>query len=95
MDVGVAVPGKLRRRAERLGLVTIEQMDTNNALVLDSATMSALADTTLDLRLVKTPAVRRFAAIRKSRVSRCDPQERELRLTANGVAVVEGSSIGS
>ena len=70
-------------------LVTVEQQDTSRAVVLDSATMSALADTVVDLRLEQQQSVRRFAAIRKSRVSRCDTRVRELVLTSSGLTVVE------
>ncbi|TFZ00788.1 hypothetical protein EZ313_20300 [Ramlibacter henchirensis] len=76
-------------------LVTVEQDDAKRALVLDSATMSALADTVLDMRLKMEPSVRRFISIRKSRVSRCELHERELVLTESGLAVAEEPTIGS
>jgi circadian clock protein KaiC len=75
-------------------LITVEQMDATRALILDSATMSALADTVLDMHLTRSPSVRRFAAIRKSRVSRCDARERELTLTDTGLAFVEDATGG-
>ena len=96
-DRGGAFLAALTSELRALGtttLITVEQMDASRALVLDSATMSALADNVVDLRMMQSPFVRRFATIRKSRVSRCDTRERELTLTANGVAVVEEPSIG-
>lgn len=76
-------------------LITVEQMDATRALVLDSATMSALADTVVDMHMQKSPSVRRFVTIRKSRVSRCDHRERELTLTASGLALVEEPTLGT
>lgn len=96
-DRGGAFLAALTSELRALGttsLITVEQMDATRALVLDSATMSALADNVLDLHMLKSPAMRRFATIRKSRVSRCDLRERELMLTPTGVALVEEPSVG-
>lgn len=70
-------------------LVTLEEPDIGRAVQLDSSTMSALADTVVDLQLERGQAVRRFIAIRKSRVSRCDTRRHELVLDTAGVAVIE------
>ena len=96
-DRGGAFLAALTSELRALGtttLITVEQMDATRALVLDNATMSALADNVLDLHMMKSPRMRRFATIRKSRVSRCDLRERELKLTPTGVALVEEPSIG-
>jgi circadian clock protein KaiC len=80
----------LTNELRRLGtttVVTVEQQDASRALVLDSASMSALADTVVDLELREGESIRRFATIRKSRISRCDLRRRELRLTDAGLLV--------
>jgi circadian clock protein KaiC len=80
----------LARELRRLGattLVTIEEGDATRARVTDTPTLSALSDTLLELSVRREGSVRRYAAIRKARVSRCDLRVRELVLSATGVEV--------
>ena len=83
-----ALMNELRRRGVTT-VATVEQQDATRALVLDSATMSALADTVVDLHLDGGQAVRRFISIRKSRVSRTELRRHELILGATGLEVLE------
>ena len=74
--------------------VTVEEQDASGIRLLDTPTMSALADTVVDLELRHEGAVRRFASIRKSRLSRCDLRLRELVLTDAGLVLAgEGPPI--
>ena len=80
----------LANQLRRLGattLITVEESEATGTRVIDTPTMSALADSTLQLSLTTEHSVRRFLAIRKSRVSRCDMGVRELVLTPAGLEV--------
>jgi circadian clock protein KaiC len=80
----------------RLGvttLVTVEEGDATGSRPIEVATMSAMADALLQLKVRVGEAVRRFLAIRKVRVSRCDLRIRELLLTDAGLEV--GAPAGS
>lgn len=83
------------RRLGTTTIVTVEQHDATRALVLDSASMSALADTVIDIELRQAEAVRRFVTIRKSRISRHDKRRRELTLTPAGLQLVEEDPPGA
>lgn len=78
----------LMNELRRLGattLVTVEEDDSAGDRLLGTATMSALADSLVQLIVRNEGRVRRFAAIRKSRVARCDLRVRELVLTPSGL----------
>ena len=82
----------LANELRRLGattLITIEESESSGSRILDTPTMSALADTTMQLSVRSESRIRRFLSIRKSRVSRCDLRVRELALTPTGIAVSE------
>jgi circadian clock protein KaiC len=82
----------LMNELRRLGattVITVEENESQGGRLLDTPTMSALADTQLQLTMREEQSIRRFAAIRKSRVSRHDSRVRELVLTASGLAVLE------
>lgn len=68
-------------------LVTLEESEATGTRVVDVPTLSALADTTLQLSVRMEASIRRFVVIRKSRITRCDLAVRELVLTPNGVDV--------
>ena len=88
-----ALTNALRERGVTT-LVTVEEQDASGIRLLDTPTMSALADTVVDLELRHEGAVRRFASIRKSRLSRCDLRLRELVLTDAGLVLAgEGPPI--
>jgi circadian clock protein KaiC len=75
------------RRLGATTLVTLEEGDATRARVVDTPTLSATADTLVEMMVRREGAVRRYAAIRKTRVSRCDLRVRELVLTEAGVEV--------
>ena len=75
------------RRLGATTLVTVEEGDASGTRTIDTATMSALADALVQLSVRNEESVRRFLALRKARVSRCDLRVRELVLTPAGVAV--------
>ena len=80
----------LANELRRLGvttLVTLEDREGQGVGALNTPTLSALADATLQLSVTSEGSIRRFLEIRKARVSRHDLRVRELLLTANGVAV--------
>lgn len=82
----------LMNELRRLGattLLTIEESDTTGVRNVDTSAMSALADALVRLGVQEEGAIRRFLAIRKSRLSRCDLRQRELVLTDSGVAVAD------
>ena len=82
------------RRAGATTLVCVEEQD-GGARMVDTPTMSALADTVVDLQVRREHAVRRFASIRKSRACRCDLRVHEVVLTASGLEFVqEGLPLG-
>lgn len=73
------------RRLGATSVITVEEDEVNRFRTVDTSTMSALADTYVQLRLHTDDRVRRFASIRKSRISRSDLQVHELVLTPNGL----------
>jgi circadian clock protein KaiC len=78
----------LMNELRRLGattLVTVEEDESAGDRLLGTPTMSALADSLVQLTVRNEGRVRRFAAIRKSRVARCDLRVRELVLTPSGL----------
>nr|WP_255428042.1 ATPase domain-containing protein [Ramlibacter cellulosilyticus] len=80
----------LANELRRLGattIVTLEESEATGTRIVDTPTLSALADTTLQLSVRTEGSTRRFATIRKSRVSRCDLRVRELVLTPAGIEV--------
>ena len=87
----------LTNELRRLGattLITVEQQDASRALVLDTASMSSLADTVVDLHLVQDVLLRRRIAIRKSRLSRHDSHVRAVALGDEGFTVVPEEPAG-
>jgi circadian clock protein KaiC len=77
------------RRAGATTLVTVEEGDVPGQRALDTPTLSASADTLLQLEVRADGAIRRRLAVRKSRVSRCDLRQRELVLTASGLQLAD------
>lgn len=89
---GGAFVAALAAALRRLGattLVTLEESDSTGARIVDTSSLSALADALLQLSVRQEDAVRRFLAIRKARVSRCDLRVREVVLTPAGLAVAD------
>ena len=76
------------RRLGATTLVTLEEGEARDTRMLDTPTMSALADATLKLSVTSEDSIRRFLAIRKARISRHDVRVRELVLTERGIALV-------
>jgi circadian clock protein KaiC len=77
------------RRTGATAVLTVEQQDASRALSLNTATMSALADVVVDLRLEEDGGVaRRFLAVRKSRMSLFERVVREIVLTPKGLSIV-------
>lgn len=83
-----ALANELRRRGATT-LITFEENDATGQRVIDTPTLSALADALVQFSVRREDAVRRFLALRKARVSRCDLRVREVVLTANGLVVAE------
>ena len=82
----------LANELRRLGtttLLTVEESEASATRMVDTPTMSALADTTMQLSVRAQGVLRRFVTIRKSRVSHCDLRVRELVLTPTGIVVSE------
>lgn len=82
----------LANELRRLGtttVVTLEESEASGTRVVDTPTLSALADTTVQLSVQTEGSIRRFVAIRKTRVSRCDLRVRELVLTPSGLDVAQ------
>jgi circadian clock protein KaiC len=73
------------RRLGATTLFTLEEGEARDTRMLDTPTMSALADATLKLSVTSEDSIRRFLAIRKARISRHDVRVRELVLTARGI----------
>jgi circadian clock protein KaiC len=69
-------------------LITVEEHQPGGGHPMDTATMSALADTIVNCRLTSTELVRRFVWIGKSRVSRANTRVREVQLGKHGVELV-------
>jgi circadian clock protein KaiC len=82
----------LMNELRRLGattLVIVEEREGVGERKLDTPTMSALADTIMELRVTRRDSVRRFVSVGKSRVTRTDLRVRELVLGPSGLAVLE------
>jgi circadian clock protein KaiC len=78
------------RRLGATTLLTVEEPGDNRPRSLDTPTMSAVADTILELRLTREQSVRRFLSFGKSRTSHTDLRVRELILGPAGLAVTDG-----
>lgn len=83
----VAALANALRRLGATTLVTVEESEASGSRVVDTPTMSALADATLQIRVQTERRIRRFIAIRKARTSRCDLRVRELVLTSTGIGI--------
>lgn len=70
-------------------LMVVEESDLGVYRVLDTPTLSAVADTVLQLQVRTDRSIRRFLAVRKSRVSHCDLRVREVVLTPTGLGIAE------
>ncbi|AEG94659.1 ATPase domain-containing protein [Ramlibacter tataouinensis] len=96
---GGAFLSALMNELRRLGattLVTVESQQPGGARPMDTATMSALADTIVNCEMSHERAVRRFIWIGKSRVTRADLRVREAVLGDDGVVVLkEDPPLGS
>lgn len=82
----------LMNELRRLGattLVTLEESNRAPASLVDTAALSAIADTMLQVSVRTEQAIRRYLVIRKSRASRCDLRVREMVLTGTGVDLVD------
>jgi circadian clock protein KaiC len=80
----------LMNQLRRMGvttLVTVEENDATGKRNIDTPTMSALCDAVLEKVVRSEGSIRRYIAIRKSRISRCDLRVRELVLTPRGIDV--------
>jgi circadian clock protein KaiC len=76
----------------RLGVTTLlvaEQSERDGQRTLDTPTLSAIADTELQLQVRTDSRIQRFVAIRKSRASRCDVRVREILLTPTGLTLAQ------
>ncbi|QJW83952.1 hypothetical protein HK414_08245 [Ramlibacter terrae] len=89
-DRGGPFPAALTNALRSLGVTTlmiVEESDLGSYRALDTPTLSAVADTVLQLQVRTTERIRRFPALRKSRVSHCDLRVREVVLTPSGLSV--------
>lgn len=77
------------RRAGATTVITVEENELQGTRTVDTPTLSALADAMIQLALRHEGVLRRFAWIRKARVSRYDLRVRELVLTPTGLQVTE------
>ncbi|WP_427913091.1 RAD55 family ATPase [Ramlibacter sp. MMS24-I3-19] len=96
-DRGDPFLAALTNELRRLGvttLVTVEEPSPGHRLPTDIATMSALADTVINLDCVRVQQVQRNVWIGKSRVSRCDPAMRRITLGDAGLEVRDGIARG-
>lgn len=87
----------LMNELRRLGctvLVTLEEKDPFSRAVADMATMSALADTTVNVEIAREQVTRRLLWLGKSRVSRVDLSVRETVLGAHGLELTGGPAKG-
>lgn len=88
-----ALVNELRRMGVTT-LVTVEESSTIGRGSADIATMSALADTVINLACTREQQLQRNVWIGKSRVSRCDPAVRRIILGASGLEVLDGPAHG-
>ncbi|HEY1231514.1 MAG TPA: ATPase domain-containing protein, partial [Ramlibacter sp.] len=96
-DRGGPFLGTLMNELRRLGvttLVTVEEASPGHRAPTDIATMSALADTVVNLSCVRGQQVERNVWIGKSRVSRCDPAVRRITLGSSGLEVQDAPPSG-
>ena len=96
-DRGGPFLGTLMNELRRLGvttLVTVEESSPGRRGPTDIATMSALADTVVNLDCTRGHEVQRNVWIGKSRVSRCDPAVRRITLGPAGLEVLEAPASG-
>jgi circadian clock protein KaiC len=97
-DRGGPFLATLMNELRRMGvttLVTVEESSPGSRGPTDIATMSALADTVVNLSCVRGREVQRNVWIGKSRVSRCDPAVRRITLGTAGLEVREGPADGA
>jgi circadian clock protein KaiC len=78
------------RRMSVTTLITVEEDLPGSRHTMDTATMSALADTIVNVRVDKQQHVRRLLWIGKSRVSRSDLRVREVTLGEAGFELKDG-----
>jgi circadian clock protein KaiC len=84
------------RRLGATTLITVEESEASGTRVVDTPTMSALGDATLQISVRTEGSIRRFVAVRKVRMSRCDLRVRELVLTPTGIDLSpEGHDLGT
>jgi len=84
------------RRMRSTTLITVEEQQPGTPRTLDTATMSALADTIVNCRVTHQELVRRFLWIGKCRISRCDLRVREAVMGPDGLQVPEqGGAVGA
>jgi circadian clock protein KaiC len=69
--------------------VAMEESDVQRSRPVDTPTLSSICDTLVQLSVRTEGSMRRYLALRKSRVSRCDLQVREMVLTPTGVDLAE------
>jgi circadian clock protein KaiC len=81
------------RRLGTTTLITVEEMQPGGAIPTDTASMSALADTIVNFRVMHEDAVRRFLWIGKSRLSRADLRVREFHLGDKGLFIEEDTPV--
>jgi len=93
-DRGGAFLAALTNELRRLGVTTllaIEEQEPGRPRRLDTATMSAVADLIVNLRITTKAEVHRLAWVGKSRNSKSDLRVRELVLGTSGIEVREPS----
>jgi circadian clock protein KaiC len=96
-DRGGPFLAALVNELRRLGvttLVTVEESSPARRGPAEIATMSALADTVINLDCVRQREVQRNVWIGKSRVSRYVPTVRHITLGASGLEVLDGPATG-
>jgi circadian clock protein KaiC len=82
------------RRSGSTTLITVEESQPGGPSAMDTATMSALADTIINWQMHHVNEVHRSLWIRKCRVSRADTAVRPVALRDNGLEVLQGPAIG-
>lgn len=93
VDRGGSFLAALTNELRRLGATTLiaveEQESGRPPRSLDTPTMSALADTMMELRVTSRDVVRRVVSVGKSRVSRTDLRVRDMLLGPAGLFLLE------
>lgn len=82
------------RRSGATTVVTVEQTQPGGGLAMDTATMSALADTIVNFRVEADHAVRRSLWIGKCRTSRTDLRVHRVVMGPRGLDVLEEAAVG-